>query len=124
MEFARFAAVGVTNTALTWIIYLVLAGYRHIDPVVANVVAWTISSAWSFTWNRRFTFRSHEANVRGQAARFVAVNLSAIGVSTLIIALFRHHPLWVGQAFATAATLAWNYAMCRRVVFPQRNGTA
>ena len=31
---------------------------RHVDPVLANVIAWMVSSAWSFGWNRRFTFRS------------------------------------------------------------------
>lgn len=117
MEFARFAIVGVSNTALTWVIYLVLAGAWHIDPVLANVVAWMVSSAWSFGWNRRFTFRSDDPDTRGQAWRFVAVNVAAIGVSSLIVMLFRHHALWIGQAFATAATLGWNYAMCRRVVF-------
>jgi putative flippase GtrA len=117
MEFTRFAIVGVSNTALTWAIYLLLAGFWHVDPVLANVMAWLVSSAWSFSWNRRFTFRSNDADVRGQAWRFVAVNISAIGLSSAIIALFRHHPLWVGQMFATAATLGWNYAMCRRVVF-------
>lgn len=117
MEFARFAIVGVSNTALTWAIFFLLAGVRHVDPVIANIAAWVISSTWSFTWNRRFTFRSHDTDVRGQAWRFIAVNASAIGLSSAIIALFRHHPLWIGQLFATAATLGWNYAMCRRLVF-------
>ena len=117
MEFARFAIVGVSNTVITWTAYLSLAGMCHVDPVLANVMAWILSSAWSFSWNRRFTFRSDDPDTRKQAWRFVAVNASAIGVSSLIIMLFRHHPLWVGQASATAATLGWNYVMCRRVVF-------
>lgn len=117
MEFARFAIVGVSNTALTWIIFLALAGLWRVDPVLANIIAWMISSAWSFGWNRRFTFRSTDADVRGQAWRFVAVNIAAIGLSSLVIAALRHHPLWVGQAFATAATLGFNYVMCRRIVF-------
>ncbi|CAM3091085.1 hypothetical protein SPAN111604_03085 [Sphingomonas antarctica] len=118
-EFVRFAIVGVSNTAMTWAIFLTLAVWFRLDPVLANVIAWTISSSWSFYWNRRFTFRSDDPAVPSQAMRFVAVNIAAIGLSSLIVAVFRHHPLWIRQAFATAATLGWNYVMCRRVVFGQ-----
>lgn len=116
-EFVRFAIVGVSNTAMTWAIYFLLAGWWGMDVVVANMLAWTLSSCWSFYWNRRFTFRSDDPEVRGQLLRFALVNISAIGLSSLIVAALRHHPLILGQVAATAATLLWNYLMCRRIVF-------
>lgn len=116
-QFARFALVGASNTALTWLIFFVLVGLAKAPPVGANAVAWTLTVCWSFFWNRRFTFRRSGSGASREAPRFLAVNLSSAAFSTAIVAALQHRPLILAQAVATSVTMAWNFLLFRYLVF-------
>jgi putative flippase GtrA len=84
-QFARFAVVGATNTAITLVTYglLVSAG---IAPVAASAVAFALGSLNGYRLNRGWTFRSSR---RGAAAgaRYVAVQLAGLGVNAAGVAV-------------------------------------
>jgi putative flippase GtrA len=84
-QFARFAAVGATNTAITLVSYglLVSAG---IPPVAASAVAFALGAANGYRLNRGWTFQSSR---RGAApgARYVAVQLAGLGVNAAGVAV-------------------------------------
>jgi putative flippase GtrA len=84
-QFARFAVVGATNTAITLVSYglLVSAG---IAPVAASAVAFALGALNGYRLNRGWTFRCSR---RGAAAgaRYVAVQLAGLGVNAAGVAV-------------------------------------
>ena len=65
LQFCKFALVGVTNTALSYLInagtifLLGKAGLLqdyHLDSYCGNIVAFILSVLWSFYWNNRYVF--------------------------------------------------------------------
>ena len=84
-QFARFAAVGATNTAITLVSYGLLVG-GGFPPVAASAVAFTLGALNGYRLNRGWTFRSSR---RGAAAgaRYVAVQLAGLGVNAAGVAI-------------------------------------
>ncbi|HEU4630927.1 MAG TPA: GtrA family protein [Gemmatimonadaceae bacterium] len=88
--FARFLVVGVSNTAVSFVVYVALL--RLLRPVDARVPLAQLASygagiAWSYGWNRRWTFASRGPH-RREATRFVTSQLLAmIGSAALLTAL-------------------------------------
>ena len=76
MQFARFVAVGATNTALSFVVYvaLVAAGMPYL---AAGAVAFAVGAANGFVLNGRWTFRT-----RGSAARYVVVQIGGLALTT------------------------------------------
>ena len=72
LQFIKFGLVGVSNTALSYgIIVLVLFLLRNRglswDYVAANTVAFLLSVLWSFYWNNRSVFKSESGRPRSIA---------------------------------------------------------
>jgi len=121
-EFLRFLIVGTSNTAVSWVLFFTLIGWFGVGMVAANVVAWSAGAAWSFYWNRRFTFGDSTRPDAPQLARFLTISLSAVALSTLIVhAMQRHGPL-AAQVTATAVLVTWNFTLYRLLVFRSSPG--
>lgn len=63
MQFIKFGLVGLTNTALSYAIYaliLWLGGHY----LLASIVSFVISVAWSYLLNNRFVFRAEGGESR------------------------------------------------------------
>lgn len=63
LQFVKFGIVGVSNTLISYIIYVVSLMFFErnglipdFDYIVAQVIAFFISVLWSFYWNRKFVF--------------------------------------------------------------------
>ena len=66
-QFVKFGMIGVTNTAVSYCIYLAVLLFlqsRNLFPdtdyLIGNVLSFLLSVLWSFYWNRRFVFRPEE----------------------------------------------------------------
>jgi len=72
---ARFIIVGITNTALSYAVFVLalslLGGYSY-RAGVAQMASYGIGSVWSFYWSRGWTFGA-EGRVLRQALRFTLV---------------------------------------------------
>jgi len=71
MQFVKFGLVGVTNTILSYLLYVVsLLLFRKsgwltkYDYLVAQIIAFVISVAWSFYWNNRVVFTIEDGKER------------------------------------------------------------
>ncbi len=71
MQFVKFGIVGLTNTVLSYVVYVValllmrkLSWFPKADYLIAQILAFIISVAWSFYWNNRFVFTLHEGEQR------------------------------------------------------------
>ncbi|SEI48152.1 Putative flippase GtrA (transmembrane translocase of bactoprenol-linked glucose) [Lachnospiraceae bacterium A10] len=70
-QFIKFGIVGVSNTVVNYLIYLVslsvlsrFAIFARTDYLIAQVVAFVLSVLWSFYWNNRFVFVEAEDDNR------------------------------------------------------------
>ena len=68
-EFLQFGLVGVTNTIISYLLYVVTlllvskSGVKF-DYIIANIVSWLLSVLWSFYWNNKFVFKKEEGEKR------------------------------------------------------------
>lgn len=84
VQFIKFGLVGVTNTAISYGIYaLVLWLGGHY--LLASILSFVISVAWSFLLNNRFVFRKEPGEARVWWKTLLKTYL-AYGVTGLLLA--------------------------------------
>ena len=71
MQFVRFGIVGVSNTIISYVIYVVCLLFfqkmgilKNIDYIIAQVTPFVLSVLWSFYWNNRMVFTLKEGEKR------------------------------------------------------------
>lgn len=68
-EFLQFGLVCVSNTIISYLLYVVTlllvskSGVKF-DYIIANIVSWLLSVLWSFYWNNKFVFKKEEGEKR------------------------------------------------------------
>jgi putative flippase GtrA len=120
-QLARFAAVGVTNTAITLATYAALidAGLHYLEAIVP---AFLLGALNGYTLNRAWTFRAGAFAPAG-LARYVAAQLCGLGLNGLLlvalIELFGTHRL-LAQVLAMPLVSGATFALNRWWVFAPR----
>lgn len=120
---ARFAGVGVINTALDFGVLFSLVHFGF-DRTVANVISTTLAFLFSFVANKKYAFRSTGGNLKREMLLFTIVTLFGLWVlQTLIIHASARLlgestlMLFVAKVVATLVSTVWNYVLYSRVVF-------
>ena len=87
VQFVKFGHVGVTNTAISYVINILvlkLLQPYHLpwDYVAGNVTAFVLSVLWSFYWNNKYVFKKGEGQTRslGKALLKTYVSYSLTGI--------------------------------------------
>jgi len=101
LQVRRFAAVGVVNTSVDYVLFVALTKVMRLplDWVwVAKLISGTVAISISFYLNRRWVFRVTGAPI-GQAARFVATTvLGVYAIQTPLTQLFANSYPGLGKA--------------------------
>lgn len=70
MQFIKFGIVGLSNTVISYVIYLVslllfqkINIFPKVDYLISQVIAFILSVLWSFYWNRKFVFEADNEEV-------------------------------------------------------------
>lgn len=101
VRLAKFVVVGVMNTAVTYVVYVVLRALgAGID--MANLCGYVAGVVNSFVWNRRWVFRAGSGCAVRQAAFFVLGFALCYGVQWLAL----HGLLTAGMGEYVAQLLA------------------
>lgn len=71
MQFVKFGIVGVSNTVISYVLYVVGLSVLHrfglflgVDYIIASVIAFILSVLWSFYWNNKMVFRLEDGQKR------------------------------------------------------------
>jgi putative flippase GtrA len=124
---ARFASVGVVNTLVDFVIFLVLVTVG-MATVPANALSTTAGMAVSFLGNRRFVFGATDNKVR-EMVLFLAVCGTGIWViQPLVIVGLSTALEWAGspadvlvaavaKAGGIVVAAVWNFVLYGRLVF-------
>ena len=100
VQFLLFCCVGVANTLLDFLVYLVTSVFLPLT--VSRILSWIVACTFSYTVNKRWVFR-HKAGGATPALRFGLVNLLGLLLGLIILNLLAHFG-W-GRFVAYAATL-------------------
>lgn len=129
-EKIRFVVVGGLNTVIDFIIFLFL-GSTGFSPIIANYISTSSAMIFSFTANRRYTFRQLQRPTLSQIVLFIAVTLVGLWIIQPVVIRFcyfmleadKNSPLIllvVSKTIATVFTLIWNYQWYSRILFSQK----
>jgi dolichol-phosphate mannosyltransferase len=77
LQLVRFALVGASGYAVNLAIFAASVHLAGIDYRVAAVLAFLVSVANNFWWNRHWTFDARSGHAGFQAARFLTVSVVA-----------------------------------------------
>lgn len=80
-QFVKFGLVGVTNTAISYVINIlvlkILQPYNlSWDYVAGNTIAFILSVLWSFHWNNKYVFTQEEGQQRNKWAALLKTYIS------------------------------------------------
>ncbi|MDE6826408.1 MAG: GtrA family protein [Paramuribaculum sp.] len=71
LQFARYIAVGCSNTLLTLIVIFLCKDFLHINLWVSNAIGYIAGFVNSFFWNKHWVFHSHGSFIK-EALKFVS----------------------------------------------------
>lgn len=124
----RFAVVGVANTAVDFILLIVLKSLG-LPAVGANIISSTTAFMFSFVANKKYTFKTTGTNLVREMILFVIVTLTGLWLFQSAIIHVTYDPLThilnnnatlglvASKLLATAVSMTWNYLMYSWLVF-------
>ena len=123
----RFGGIGIINTVIDIGLLFVLKSLG-LPVVSANIISSSIAFVFSFFANKKYAFRSKGGDVVREIILFLTVTLFGLWIiQNLIIYLLlpvieiifgqQNIALLISKLIATGASMVWNYAMYRLVVF-------
>jgi putative flippase GtrA len=114
-QFARFVAVGASNTALTLASYALLLalGLHYLGALVPSFLLGTLNG---YTLNRAWTFHAGSFQ-RAALARYMTTQLAALGLNALMLVTFVE---FVGMSRLLAQVLAMPIVSCLTFVVSRR----
>lgn len=106
------------------VIYYFFTRFGHVYYLVARTISLGVAIVWSFSVNRRWTFRVTSGDVRKQAMRFIMVILATSFLSLLLmhigVTLLHFHDLVVLLVVSVLTTFInfslhslWSYAVTK-----------
>jgi putative flippase GtrA len=84
-QLGRFAAVGASGYVVNLVTFAICVHLIGIDYKLSSVIAFVVSVANNFWFNRHWTFGAHHQAPMFQAVRFFTVSLVAFGFTYVIL---------------------------------------
>ncbi|WP_258840604.1 GtrA family protein [Mechercharimyces sp. CAU 1602] len=112
LELFRFTVVGILNTCIDLLIFILLLNWFSFPPIWAHLCAYMAGVGNSYIWNKRFTFRiKEEAIISNSFIYFSLFQLILLTLSTFILSilLLLGAPLYVAKGGAICIGLLLNF---------------
>jgi len=112
VQFLRFCLVGVANTGITYLTFLLLYRVLSVAYVPAAVIGYVAGLGNSYLMNRSWTFRGWSDRSPGEIARFLLVNAVSLGANVGVLRLLVEHfrlPAELAQIPAIGVSVVLNF---------------
>jgi len=123
-QIAKYAGVGVLNTAIDFLCFIAIFRWLSVDPVLSNVAAFIIAASHGYLLNHFWTFQSSRKdspNWRGWLA-YVSVNAAGAVFTTACIYLFSNNMTAINiKLISTVVVFVWGYFASSRWIFRKRD---
>ena len=133
LQFVKFGMIGVTNSILYYILYLIslmvfarLQIFHNTDYLVAQFVGFAISVLWSFYWNRRYVFHAEpgqESWPRALLKSYISYGFTGIILNSILAILwvqFFHIPKEIAPIFNLIVSVPLNFFLNKFWAFRKR----
>ena len=123
IQLTKFGLVGIANTLIDFGVFVFLHGRLQVFYALAQLVSYTCGMTNSYFLNKFWTFKSRRCVHVAEVAKFVLVNLAALGIALGLLALFRgKYALGPAESkvLATLGSLSMNFLGNRLWVFRER----
>lgn len=112
-QLAKFVIVGVITTLIDWIIYYILCYLLAVNPLLAQLFSFTISTFASFYMNILWVFDTTKGKTRQRLiGEFFFFSACALGISTVLLYLFIYEcglTDMLAKVLTTVVTMVFNY---------------
>lgn len=114
-----FAAIGLTGTAITFVLLTLLHKGLGWKIAFANIPAYSAGIVNNYAWNRRWTFRHVDhKNVLHQGGQFALVSVGGLVINTIVLTLASHAlDFRVAFIIATGVAFFWNFGLNHQLTF-------
>lgn len=127
----RFGVVGVSGFVIDFSITALL--YSVVGMYVATGVGFTLAATSNYFFNRRWTWRSTDPNIKSQFIKFYVVSVVGLGLHYLVLTGCMTQPWiafsflgffinndWSSKLVATAVVMFWNFGVNNFYTFKKR----
>lgn len=83
-RFIKFGLVGVLNTAINWIIFILLNNLG-IYYIISNIISYSLSTLNSYIWNSKWVFKYNGDNIKETTVKFIILNIIGLILNTCIL---------------------------------------
>ncbi|MDO4925497.1 MAG: GtrA family protein [Turicibacter sp.] len=83
-RFIKFGIVGVLNTAINWIIFIIL-NMVGIYYIFSNIIAYSLSTLNSYLWNSKWVFKYNGNDIKETTVKFIVLNVIGLILNTSIL---------------------------------------
>lgn len=108
--FAKFGFVGIFNTLITIVSYIILV-HIGLHYIVANIIGYILGILNSFYWNKNWVFKVKDGK-NNLFLKFVIVNLITLIINNILLYSFVNYLSMdsiVAQIFATGVGMVFNF---------------
>lgn len=83
-RFIKFGLVGVLNTAINWIIFILLNSLGAYY-IISNIISYSLSTLNSYIWNSKWVFKYNGDNIKETTFKFSILNIIGLILNTCIL---------------------------------------
>ncbi|MDD9147234.1 MULTISPECIES: GtrA family protein [unclassified Sporolactobacillus] len=113
---AAFGTVGVLNTAVDFIVFVLLTHFFSLFYALAQILSYGAGMLNSYFLNSRFTF-SNSAKSKSRFIRFTILNLAVLLMTLLVMHGLLFLPLYADKLISTLVGLIFNFVLSKFWVF-------
>lgn len=121
VQFIKFILVGIINTTLTYITYVILRLFK-IPPIICNTAGYIIGVINSYLWNKKWVFKTTETNVKKEFIHFIFVFFICYILQLLVFYLMINYTAineYIIQIVGMAVYTILNYTLNRIYSFKE-----
>jgi putative flippase GtrA len=124
LKAALFAAIGVINTLVDLVVFLVAYNLFAVPLVPANVLAWLVAVSGSYVMNSFITFAAEsgrQLRLRDYTT-FIASGIAGLVANTTVLVVAAYWmPVLAAKLTAIVASFLVNFSLSHFVVFRRRD---
>ena len=123
IQIFKFIIVGGIATLLDWIIYYILYRFIGINPLIANIISFSISMIYNFYASCKYVFNVTKSKTKYRLfIEFIVFSLIGLGINEFLIFVFYTNLSWnamLVKILATAIVMVFNFVT--RKMFLEKN---
>ncbi len=124
-QFIRFFIIGITSFILDFallslvIVLFQISSEEHLKQTLANLLSSGIAIVFNYIIQRSWAFESKNANVAGEAGKFIAVHAFNLTVyQSILFSIVNYFlPAWLTKIMVTAVQIISSFILYKLFVF-------